>query len=201
MYIELLNGILRKIDEVNKNLANCIKNGIEFETFDKKSDSLGFVFGKNNTDNFIEILPLCDNELIFQDIEGGKMLSNIKLDIKELYDDYYLDFGYGAKYENNEFYYRISILKINRKTEKVEDGFLFTSRFKEYKKYLSTKIWEWKRKEKLEEAKYKCQLCGKSNTELHVHHNNYDNLCFEEMSDLIVLCKKCHEKFHDIEDI
>ena len=70
-----------------------------------------------------------------------------------------------------------------------------------YIDYLKSKHWKALKDNKLSQCNYMCQMCADSEAELHVHHNNYDNLCFEEMSDLIVLCKKCHEKFHDIEDI
>lgn len=42
-----------------------------------------------------------------------------------------------------------------------------------------------------------CQLCS-SKTKLQLHHNNYDCLYNEKESDVVVLCKKCHEKFHNI---
>ena len=200
MDIELLSEIIKGVDNINKNIDDCMKNGIEFKTFNNKSDGLVFVFRKNSTNEFIELAPSYNNELILQDFKKGKMFISMNFDVKD-FGKYCLDFNYGVRFENNEFYYRISILKINNETKEIVDGFLFVSKFKEYKKYLLTQSWKNKREEKLKEAKYKCQLCGKSNTELHVHHNNYDNLCFEEMSDLIVLCKKCHEKFHDIEDI
>lgn len=66
-----------------------------------------------------------------------------------------------------------------------------------HKKYIQSEEWNIKRKAKLKDAGYKCQLCSANETELHVHHNNYENLGNEEMTDLIVLCKECHSKFHD----
>lgn len=66
-----------------------------------------------------------------------------------------------------------------------------------HEKYIKSEEWDIKRKDKLKEANYKCQLCSNKDTELHVHHNNYDNLGDENMDDLIVLCKECHSKFHD----
>lgn len=69
-----------------------------------------------------------------------------------------------------------------------------------YKQYLKTSHWQAKRREVLEWAGHSCQLCN-SKKILHVHHRNYDNLWNEQLSDLIVLCKKCHEKHHDIEPL
>lgn len=66
-----------------------------------------------------------------------------------------------------------------------------------YDEYLSYTHWNTIRMLKLEEADFKCQLCGNED-KLNVHHNNYDNLFMEAKSDLIVLCESCHKKFHDI---
>lgn len=64
-----------------------------------------------------------------------------------------------------------------------------------YAEYLKTAEWQNFRKAVLKRAHYKCQLCN-AGGELHVHHNNYDNRGNELYSDVIVLCKDCHTKFH-----
>lgn len=74
----------------------------------------------------------------------------------------------------------------------------FKSKKYNYTDYIQSEKWKEKRKIKLKQVNNKCQLCNASNTELHVHHNNYDNLGHESINDLTVLCKDCHEKFHDI---
>ena len=197
MGTELLNEIIEGIDCINKNITNCMENGMEFEVFGEKANGLTFIFNKNSTDEFIELYPTYNNKIIFKDIKNDKVPLFVSFNKKDL-EKCYLDFDCEVVHEDNEFIYRISVVKINKEIIKAEEGFIFKAKFKEYKKYLLTQNWKNKRKRKLEEAKYKCQLCGKGNAELHVHHNNYDNLCFEEMSDLVVLCKRCHEKFHDI---
>lgn len=63
-------------------------------------------------------------------------------------------------------------------------------------KYLTSDHWQETRKNVLDSADNRCQLCN-SNGELHVHHRTYDNLWYENLNDLIVLCKKCHKRFHD----
>jgi len=68
-----------------------------------------------------------------------------------------------------------------------------------YKEYLETGEWQNARKRALKAAGYKCQLCGAENTELDVHHNNYDRLGLERPDDIIVLCKACHAKQHNKE--
>lgn len=65
-----------------------------------------------------------------------------------------------------------------------------------YKDYLQTSHWLETRKQALERAAHKCQLCSSPNN-LNVHHNNYSCLYNETDKDLIVLCKNCHSKFHD----
>lgn len=68
-----------------------------------------------------------------------------------------------------------------------------------YKDYLKSCEWQSKRKTALKDADYKCQLCGVADTEMHVHHKNYDRRGEELPEDLIVLCKNCHAKHHDKE--
>ena len=66
-----------------------------------------------------------------------------------------------------------------------------------YHDYLKSPEWKAKREQKLFEAGGKCQLCNEGG-KLHVHHRTYERVFNELMSDLIVLCQSCHEKFHDI---
>lgn len=65
-----------------------------------------------------------------------------------------------------------------------------------YAEYIRSEAWQIRRKWKLEQADFKCQVCN-SGGELHVHHRTYARLGSERENDLTVLCKKCHEKFHD----
>jgi hypothetical protein len=66
-----------------------------------------------------------------------------------------------------------------------------------YHEYLESPEWDERRKAKLDEAGYRCQLCNKA-SKLSVHHRCYDRVFNELPEDLIALCKKCHQKFHDI---
>ena len=77
--------------------------------------------------------------------------------------------------------------------KKSEDRFDLKSK---HRKYINSKEWKIKRKQKLEEYGYHCDICG-SEENLHVHHLHYDNFEHEEMCDLQVLCRKCHSKIHD----
>lgn len=65
-----------------------------------------------------------------------------------------------------------------------------------YQRYMSSKQWHDKRSEALKKAGYRCQMCG-AVINLNVHHVSYERLGAEWISDLVVLCKGCHEKLHD----
>ena len=71
-----------------------------------------------------------------------------------------------------------------------------------YYDFLNTPYWEGIRCYKLRKADYKCELCA-TKGKLNVHHRTYKNHGLEHRrsvadKDLIVLCEKCHKKFHDI---
>lgn len=64
-----------------------------------------------------------------------------------------------------------------------------------YREYLQTPEWREKRNQKVDEAGGGCQLCDQTGP-LDVHHRTYTNRGHEPMTDLIVLCRGCHEMFH-----
>ena len=64
----------------------------------------------------------------------------------------------------------------------------------ELTEYYKTEHWQAKSKQ-MRVKIGRCQLCN-CKTNLHVHHNCYDNLGHENDLDLIVLCQWCHEKHH-----
>jgi hypothetical protein len=66
-----------------------------------------------------------------------------------------------------------------------------------YKEYLRTPHWKRRRQHALRAAGYRCQACSNSLAHLDVHHNTYENLGEELDRDLIVLCRECHEAFHE----
>ena len=65
-----------------------------------------------------------------------------------------------------------------------------------YSRYLQTIHWRTVRKYALENARFCCQLCN-STERLEVHHKTYERIGNEDLSDVIVLCRACHAKFHD----
>ena len=64
---------------------------------------------------------------------------------------------------------------------------------KEYKKYLESTNWKEKRRRVLERDGNLC-ICGER--AIHVHHKTYENLGQERLSDLVALCKNCHDGYH-----
>jgi hypothetical protein len=68
-----------------------------------------------------------------------------------------------------------------------------------YKEYLQTDHWKSLKKKALVLAGNSCALCQTKDKQLHVHHKTYKNRGKETQKDLIVLCKDCHAKFHNIQ--
>lgn len=70
-----------------------------------------------------------------------------------------------------------------------------------YEKYLSSKKWKEIREKIAKNKNYTCEKCQKKIYKgFHIHHLNYNNLGNEKDSDLIFLCKNCHEKIHNREN-
>ncbi len=67
----------------------------------------------------------------------------------------------------------------------------------DYDDYLATEEWLERREAAKARCGQRCQLCGAERVELNVHHNTYKRLGAELETDLTVLCRNCHESFHD----
>lgn len=61
-----------------------------------------------------------------------------------------------------------------------------------YEKYINSPEWKHKRLARLKLDKFRCRTCG-SEEDLECHHVSYEYLGNEPLSDLITLCKICHE--------
>lgn len=68
-----------------------------------------------------------------------------------------------------------------------------------YAEYLKTDHWKQRAAYARRSAGFRCQLCN-AGGELNVHHRTYERRGEEHYSDLIVLCRPCHEKFHGVTD-
>lgn len=62
-----------------------------------------------------------------------------------------------------------------------------------YSIYLESGAWQKKRKAVLKAAGYRCR-CGNRATE--VHHETYERVFNERLSDLTAICRTCHEAEH-----
>lgn len=69
----------------------------------------------------------------------------------------------------------------------------------EYKSYLQSESWQIKREFALEKADHRCQICNNTKR-LDVHHRTYERFGNEDLSDLTVLCRNCHELYHKSKD-
>lgn len=65
----------------------------------------------------------------------------------------------------------------------------------EYEERFKRSDWQMLRRRKLREQPF-CAMCGKDDETLDVHHNNYKRFGRERMSDLVVICRECHELHH-----
>lgn len=64
-----------------------------------------------------------------------------------------------------------------------------------YRDYLQSAWWKFKRAQKLQSVRWKCERCGKRATQ--VHHKHYDTLGRERHSHLEAICGPCHEREHE----
>lgn len=69
----------------------------------------------------------------------------------------------------------------------------------QYADYLQTDHWRGKRAQALAYYGNKCYLCGVDGdaAQIDIHHNDYSRLGGELMSDMIPLCRDCHERHHN----
>lgn len=65
-----------------------------------------------------------------------------------------------------------------------------------YRKYLFTQEWRSKRQRVLARAGNRCQVCNSAQQPLNIHHRTYERRGREKLGDLLVLCRRCHETFH-----
>ena len=67
--------------------------------------------------------------------------------------------------------------------------------------YLETQEWKQQRNRVLNRDNHTCQICGKSDGAMNVHHICYIHP-LSEMNDrdLVTLCHDCHEKVHVIQE-
>lgn len=64
-----------------------------------------------------------------------------------------------------------------------------------YKDYIQTSQWKAKANAAKRLSGWSCALCDTTKS-LEVHHKTYARLGHERMSDLVVLCWRCHRRHH-----
>lgn len=64
-----------------------------------------------------------------------------------------------------------------------------------YRDYLASDHWQRIRAYALDHAKRRCQVCN-SGGKVDVHHRSYEHRGEERFSDVIILCRDCHDLFH-----
>ena len=70
-----------------------------------------------------------------------------------------------------------------------------------YEEQIKDPKWQRKRLEILQRDGFRCQMCGREDKPLHVHHLHYlegHKIWDYHNSDLITLCEDCHRREHDI---
>src|SRR5262249_35274254 len=68
-------------------------------------------------------------------------------------------------------------------------------RQRQYRRYLGSAFWRERREHILKRANYTCEKCGKRPA-AEVHHLTYIRIYQELPSDLVALCKPCHNEIH-----
>lgn len=104
-----------------------------------------------------------------------------------------------ADLEARERYREKSISKYNIKKDFEHERSLSFIKSQDYYRnvYLKSDAWKRKRNLIMDYYDYKCQNCESKATD--VHHLSYDNIFIEKFSDLMPLCRSCHDKEHDTE--
>lgn len=72
---------------------------------------------------------------------------------------------------------------------------LMPSKVEDYQAYLRSPEWQERRQVALARAGHRCQLCY-SAKRLEVHHRTYERIGNEDLTDLITLCRACHQRHH-----
>lgn len=65
------------------------------------------------------------------------------------------------------------------------------------KTYIESPQWQILRKKILKRDQYTCQGCGINGVPLEVHHITYINYESEQLSDLVSVCRDCHQTIHN----
>lgn len=70
------------------------------------------------------------------------------------------------------------------------------SRPTSYAEYLRSDAWKRRRDAALVRAGFRCQVCNRKG-QIDVHHRTYERIGDELPIDLVALCRRCHDLFHE----
>jgi len=65
------------------------------------------------------------------------------------------------------------------------------------KDHLQSEYWHKLKVAKLQQCGSYCEKCGRLSKHLDLHHKTYKRLGFEALSDVVLLCRTCHEHQHE----
>ena len=94
------------------------------------------------------------------------------------------------------------IIKLKDLVIQIFDLFIESPKKKTWKSmedYWKSKEWKSLRNRVKKRSGNICEYC-KTYSMYAVHHKTYERLYNEELSDLVGLCRDCHEKMHEVED-
>ncbi|MCK4623146.1 MAG: HNH endonuclease [Desulfuromonadales bacterium] len=140
----------------------------------------------------IDLSEICNMSIKFNDITKEELITYAKF--KWCQD---LGFNYLHQEKAQDIELRLQNDISADYTDEYEE-FINSLRKMPYKNYLRTKHWRHFRSEEIKFFQNKCQMCSSIEKEysLHLHHNSYKNRGRETFNDVILLCKKCHQKHH-----
>ncbi len=89
--------------------------------------------------------------------------------------------------------------RINGKGPSKKSRIVLKELSQEYLTYLDSEDWKSRRQVWLKYWGYRCSLCNipPGQSTLDIHHRCYARLGNELMTDCLVLCRKCHDIFHE----
>jgi len=175
----------------------------------RSTDKVIAELGKFITNNEITHVEITESSLNYNTVLADK---NFFFDYRWSIQDFYRNKNYlkflsdGSIWINYKSINEKSKPKLNAEKPVVTnavheikgyDELMATFRVMKYDEYLLTEHWKHFIGEAVRWANYRCQLCNKDHTMLHVHHKTYDNKGRETFNDVIVLCKECHEMVHN----
>ena len=191
--IESASTSVTKYFKVEQTCSICNKNEFEYLSKSKLSDLINEKQHSYICESCIKIKKEREQK---ENEENQKNAEQIRLNNTESFLENYLN-PLKSWNEKVKPYEKINEMKYA--ANKANQDLIFKLiNSASYEYFLKTPYWKCIAEYKRYKANMKCELCNSKGL-LHVHHKTYKNHGNElfHLDDLIVLCKECHEKFHD----